>query len=97
MPTANIGSVAVNEHRSQEDWTQGNCDDGEDEHDGTEPDEEGEPSLGALEGHRDQDRSWSADTYYPDLELDGAESGIGDEDGLDEQVSFRDWQGVGMV
>jgi hypothetical protein len=24
-------------------------------------------------------------------------SGIGDQDGLDEQVPFRDWQGVGMV
>jgi hypothetical protein len=33
-------------------------------------------------------------------EHDGAEpdeSGIGDQDGLDEQVPFRDWQGVGMV
>jgi hypothetical protein len=25
------------------------------------------------------------------------ESGIGDQDGLDEQVPFRDWQHVGMV
>jgi hypothetical protein len=32
-----------------------------------------------------------------DLELDGAESGIADQDGLDEQVPFRDWQRVGMV
>jgi hypothetical protein len=32
-----------------------------------------------------------------DLEFDGAESGIGDQDGLDEQIPFRDWQGVGMV
>jgi len=26
---------------------------------------------------------------------DDAESGIADQDGLDEQVPFRDWQGVG--
>jgi hypothetical protein len=32
-----------------------------------------------------------------DLEQDDAESGIGDQDGLDEQVPFRDWQNVGMV
>jgi hypothetical protein len=33
-----------------------------------------------------------------DAELDDADlSGIGDQDGLDEQVPFRDWQGVGMV
>jgi hypothetical protein len=32
-----------------------------------------------------------------ELEHDDAESGIGDQDGLDEQVPFRDWQMVGMV
>jgi hypothetical protein len=32
----------------------------------------------------------------PDLEESEA-SGIADQDGLDEQVTFRDWQGVGMV
>ena len=33
-----------------------------------------------------------------DAELDDADlSGIGDQDGLDEQVPFRDWQMVGMV
>jgi hypothetical protein len=33
-----------------------------------------------------------------DAEEDGAElSGIADQDGLDEQVPFRDWQMVGMV
>ena len=32
-----------------------------------------------------------------DLEQDDGESGIADQDGLDEQVPFRDWQGVGMV
>jgi hypothetical protein len=32
-----------------------------------------------------------------ELEHDDADSGIADQDGLDEQVPFRDWQGVGMV
>jgi hypothetical protein len=32
-----------------------------------------------------------------DLEQDDGETGIADQDGLDEQVPFRDWQGVGMV
>jgi hypothetical protein len=32
-----------------------------------------------------------------ELEQDDAESGIADQDGLDEQVPFRDWQNVGMV
>lgn len=54
-----------------------------------------EPSLGSLDGHIDQ-TAWAAGGRR-DLELDGAESGIGDQDGLDEQVPFRDWQGVGMV
>ena len=64
---------------------------GEDEQ--SEPDE---PSLGAFEGHDDQSISWKCGNRS-DRELDGAESGIGDPDGLDEQVPFRDWQNVGMV
>lgn len=32
-----------------------------------------------------------------DLEQDAAESGIGDQDGLDEQIPFPDWSMVGMV
>jgi hypothetical protein len=31
------------------------------------------------------------------MELEPDDSGIGDQDGLDEQVPFRDWQMVGMV
>jgi hypothetical protein len=64
----------------------------------TEHDEDGdpaEPSMGALEGHTDQSR-WARGGRR-DLEQDGSESGIGDQDGLDEQVPFRDWQNVGMV
>jgi hypothetical protein len=71
--------------------------DSEDEHDGSEPDEDGEPSLGAFEGHDNHNVSWAGETFVVDAELDGAESGIGDQDGLDEQVPFRDWQNRGMV
>jgi hypothetical protein len=38
-----LGSVAVGGHRSQEEWTEGNTDDRKDEHEGAEPDEDGEP------------------------------------------------------
>jgi hypothetical protein len=92
-----LGSVAVGESRSQEGWTDGSNSDLEDGHDGAEPDEDGEPSLGAFEGHNNHDVAWAATEHFPDMELDGAESGIGDQDGMDEQVPFRDWQGVGMV
>ena len=54
-----------------------------------------EPSLGAFDGHDNQAIAWAGDRR--DLEQDGAESGIGDQDGLDEQVPFRDWSMVGMV
>jgi hypothetical protein len=55
-----------------------------------------EPSLGSSgDVHLDQTR-WAAGGRR-DLELDDAESGIADQDGLDEQVPFRDWQMVGMV
>ena len=64
---------------------------GEDEE--SEPDE---PSLGAFEGHDDQSVSWKC-SNRSDRELDGAESGIGDQDGLNEQIPFRDWQNRGMV
>jgi hypothetical protein len=55
-----------------------------------------EPSLGSVgDVHFDQTR-WSTGSRC-DLEQDDAESGIADQDGLDEQVPFRDWQNVGMV
>ena len=56
-----------------------------------------EPSLGSVSNfaHSDQDQ-WAAGKSN-DSELDDAEAGIGDQDGLDEQVPFRDWQNVGMV
>jgi hypothetical protein len=54
-----------------------------------------EPSLGSVTNyaHSDQER-WAVGDRR-DLELDPA-AGIADQDGLDEQVPFRDWQGVGM-
>jgi hypothetical protein len=55
-----------------------------------------EPSLGAFEGHNDQAIAWASGGRR-DLELDHCESGFADQDGLDEQVLFRDWQNVGMV
>jgi hypothetical protein len=65
------------------------------EHAADEQDEPDEPSLGAFEGHEDQSVSWSGNGS--DRELDGAESGIGDRDGLLEQVGTQDWQGGGMA
>jgi hypothetical protein len=55
-----------------------------------------EPSLGSVgDVHFDQ-RRWAVGDRR-DLELDDGETGIADQDGLDEQVPFRDWMGVGMV
>jgi hypothetical protein len=55
-----------------------------------------EPSLGSVgDVHFDQ-RRWAAGDRR-DLEQDDAELGIADQDGLDEQVPFRDWPMVGMV
>jgi hypothetical protein len=54
-----------------------------------------EPAMGALEGHTDQSQ-WGQGSRS-DREADGSESGIGDQDGLDEQVPFIDWQNIGMV
>jgi hypothetical protein len=81
--------------RSQANWASGNRDDLEgDEHDGAEPGEDGEPSLGAFEGHDDQTVSWTTDALqsYLDKELDPSDSGIGDHDGLLEQVGWEDNQ-----
>src|ERR1700730_19051750 len=87
----------------QEGWSMGDRRDLEDEHDGAEPSENDEPSLGSFDG-----LMMDQEVYYlvsgagmgvsTDAELDDADlSGIGDQDGLDEQVPFRDWQNIGMV
>jgi hypothetical protein len=49
-----------------------------------------EPALGSLDG-RDNQTAWAAGDRR-DLEQDSAESGIGDHDGLGEQVGSQDWQ-----
>ena len=56
-----------------------------------------EPALGSLDGRSDQ-TAWAAGSRT-DRELDGAESGIGDHDGMMEQIGQPDWQGPrgGMV
>jgi hypothetical protein len=55
-----------------------------------------EPSLGSVGNMHFNQETWAA-RKPNDRELDDAESGIGDQDGLDEQVPFRDWQRAGMV
>jgi hypothetical protein len=54
-----------------------------------------EPSLGSLDGHHVDQTRWAAGSRA-DLERDPAESGIGDHDGLAEQVGSQDWQQAGM-
>jgi len=74
---------------------------------------EAEPSLGSFDRMADQSKAWrqqagelcySADAEQDDCDHEDSDpaeeaeaSGIGDQDGLDEQVPFRDWQNVGMV
>jgi hypothetical protein len=49
-----------------------------------------EPSFGGCDHHHSQEL-WAMDDRR-DLEQDGGESGIGDRDGLLEQVGSQDWQ-----
>ena len=72
-----------------------------------------EPSLGSFDRMADQSKAWrqqagehcsSVDAEQDDADNEDSDpaeeseaSGIGNQDGLDEQVPFRDWQGVGMV
>lgn len=75
----------------------GPCDDSEldgPENDEDEDSDPAEPALGSLDGQTDQ-TAWAAGGRT-DLELDGAESGIADHDGLAEQVGSQDWRQGGM-
>ncbi|MCK1742229.1 hypothetical protein IVA80_15495 [Bradyrhizobium sp. 139] len=66
--------------------------------DPAENDLDDEPSLGSCDpsmGGGDQTR-WAAGCRR-DLELEHAESGIGDHDGLLEQVGWQDWQHTVMA
>lgn len=58
--------------------------------DPAENDLDDEPALGSLDHNHTQER-WAAGGRR-DLEQDHAESGIGDRDGLLEQVGTQDWQ-----
>ena len=55
-----------------------------------------EPSLGSVGAVHIDQTGWAGGNSR-DLEQDDSDSGIADQDGLDEQVPFRDWQMVGMV
>ena len=55
-----------------------------------------EPSLGSVTPASTDQTRWASGSQS-DLERDDGETGIADQDGLDEQVPCRDWQGVGMV
>lgn len=71
----------------------GPCDDNEldgPENGEDEDSDPAEPSLGSLDAKDDQ-TAWAAGGRN-DLERDAAESGIGDYDGLMEQVGTQDWQ-----
>lgn len=62
----------------------------DEEDDPAEDDSTAEPSLGSLDQHDNQER-WAAGNRR-DLEQDPADSGIGDFDGLLEQVGTQDYQ-----
>jgi hypothetical protein len=95
---SSYGPDGPNPTGSQTNWAGGRGDDLEDEHDGAEPPEDAEPSLGAFEGHEHQNVAWAGKTFVVDAELDRAEeSGIGDLDGLHEQTPPLDWLDRGMV
>jgi hypothetical protein len=77
----------------------GPCDDNELDGPENGEDEESdpaEPSLGSVGDVHFNQELWAAGDRR-DLELDDGESGIADQDGLDEQAPLRDWQNVGMV
>jgi hypothetical protein len=78
-------------HMEREPDDEGDGDSELEQDDPSEDDSLSEPSLGAFEGHDDQRVSWKAGTRS-DRELDAAESGIGDGDGLLEQIGRQDWQ-----
>ena len=55
-----------------------------------------EPALGSLDHPSLSQEGWATGDRR-DLEQDGAESGIGDIDGLLEQIGGQDWQRGGMI
>jgi hypothetical protein len=86
-----LGSIERAEWTDQERWASSSTKDLEDEHDGAEPPEDDESSLRAFEGHDNQRVAWWV-TSMNDYELDPSETGIGDHDGVQEQMGRQDWQ-----
>jgi hypothetical protein len=95
-----LGSLENFGTGSQERWSAGNRRDLEVEHDGAEPPEDAEPSLGSFDRIIDQTASWdmriddgvfsSSDCEHDDCDDELSEpSGIGDHDGLQEQHGGR--------
>jgi hypothetical protein len=99
-----LGSLENFGSGNQELWAGGNRQDLEDEHDGAEPPEDAEPSLGSFDRMLDQTKSWdmrtddgffsSSDCEQDDCDKEDDDpeelseaSGIGDQDGLQEQFS----------
>jgi hypothetical protein len=64
--------------------------------DAEQDDADNEPSLGSVGDHHINQERWAAGSRR-DLEQDDSESGIGDVDGLLEQVGSQDWQNGGQV
>jgi hypothetical protein len=72
-------------------------------------DQELEPSLGSFDRMSDQIKAWSGGNYDVDAELDRCDdedsdpaeaseaSGIGDQEGLVEQIGRQDWQPIFFV
>jgi hypothetical protein len=65
--------------------------------DAEQDDADAEPSLGSIGMHAHSDQENWAMGDRRDVEQDPAESGIGDFDGLAEQLGSQDWQQGGMV
>ncbi|SHN66551.1 hypothetical protein [Bradyrhizobium erythrophlei] len=98
-----LGSLTSSEWSNQETWGTQPLEmrtvarvDLEDEHDGAEPDEDGEPSLGSLDRQEDQQYAWAPGSCVVDGEIED-DTGIGDDDGLLEQIGSQDWQKGGMI
>lgn len=59
-----LGSVNPTIYGVQESWSAGNCDDREHEHDGAEPDADGEPSLGWPENTNQASRHFYGNSHH---------------------------------
>jgi hypothetical protein len=80
-PEPSLGSLENFGTGDQERWASGNSRDLEDEHDGSEPDEDGEPSLGSFDGMVSQLSSWKQRVgWFPGSDREQDDSDIEDGD-----------------